>query len=289
MSQLLLPPASKVVVALDGSAAAASAVPHARALADQFGAKLEALYVIPARSALADRRARARLRLGPDAGVNLRLEEGDPAEAILKDIQEAEVVALVMSTHGKAIQAGQRLGRVAEAVIRGTTRPILLVRPETRVDASAQPSPLRRMLVPLDGTPSTARALRPVGELADRLHASIDLLYVAGADQARSAERGSLQAPQYVDQPQHEWPAWAREVFERLYASVDSWPASVQVQIYLTQGEIGKEIARFAAEHAADAVVLVRRSQLQPGRAQALRQVLFQTPCPVILIGGPPT
>jgi nucleotide-binding universal stress UspA family protein len=56
--------------------------------------------------------------------------------------------------------------------------------------------------------------------------------------------------------------------------------------VFLGRGEIGLEIARFAAQQQSDVVVLARRSHFEPGRAQVLRAVLDQTPCPVLLLGG---
>src|SRR3972149_2889669 len=109
-----------------------------------------------------------------------------------------------------------RLGRVAEKVVAATTRPVLIVKPEALLAAEARP--IRRLLVPLDGTPKTAEALRPVSQLATVLGAAIDLLYVAAPDQAPPVERGSVGAPRYVDQAQHEWPQWTVEVIERLGA-----------------------------------------------------------------------
>ena len=149
--------------------------------------------------------------------------------------------------------------------------------------------PLKRLLLPLDGTPTTATALQPATELARRLGASIDLLYVAGTGRSGPEERGSIGAPRYVDQKQHEWPDWASEVETRLADACAQCPPEVPVHTYLAQGEIATEIARFATEHACDAIALVRRSRLQAGRARTLRAVLEHAPCPVLILSGPET
>jgi nucleotide-binding universal stress UspA family protein len=148
--------------------------------------------------------------------------------------------------------------------------------------------PLRTLLLPLDGTASTAAALAPAFDLACRLGASIDLLHVAAPGGARSEEPGSLGAPRYVDQPHHEWPHWAGEVIDRLCAALAGRPAGVPIRTFLGRGEVGAEIARFAAEHHEDAIILVRRSRLEPGRARVLRTVLEAMPCPALLVGGSP-
>jgi hypothetical protein len=126
-------------------------------------------------------------------------------------------------------------------------------------------------------------------ELAARLGAAIDLLYVAAPDQAAPEERGTVTAPLYVDQPQHEWPEWAAEVVHRLATCCAGCPEEVPVRIFLAQGQVGDEIARFAMEKQEDAIVLVRRSRFQPERAKVIRSVLRQTSCLVIIVGGEET
>ncbi len=95
-------------------------------------------------------------------------------------------------------------------------------------------------------------------------------------------------APRYVDQPHHEWPQWAGEVMERLCRCCAESPVDVPITVHVRQGEIGAEIAAFAARYRHDAIVLVRRSHLEPGRAHTLRAVFQHTPCPIVLVGSPP-
>ena len=129
--------------------------------------------------------------------------------------------------------------------------------------------------------------LQPACELASQLGAVVDLLYVVADGQVWSDEPGSIGAPRYVDQPQHEWRAWADEVIERLGVACAGCAATVIRHVFLARGDIGREVARFAREQVSDVVVLARRSQLEPGRARVLRAVLDHTPCPVLLIGAP--
>jgi nucleotide-binding universal stress UspA family protein len=95
-------------------------------------------------------------------------------------------------------------------------------------------------------------------------------------------------APRYVDQPQHTWPAWEREIVDRLCTLCAQCPPDVPVRAYLRNGEVAGEIVRFAAERQHDAIVLVRRSRFERGRAPVLRAVLAAAPCPVLLLGAPP-
>lgn len=195
-------------------------------------------------------------------GPDLCVESGKAAEAILAAEDEPAVAIVMMTPHGDSSALGRRLGRVAEAVIVGSKKPLIISRP----GISHPEREIRRLLLPLDGTPTTAMALQPVTALARRFGASIDLLYVAGAGRSRPKERGSIGVSRYVDQQQHEWPNWAAEVGARFAQICAHCPAEVFVQLYLARGDVATEIARFATEHACDAIALVRRSRLQAGR-----------------------
>jgi nucleotide-binding universal stress UspA family protein len=71
-----------------------------------------------------------------------------------------------------------------------------------------------------------------------------------------------------------------------LLACLGGRPPGLSIQVFLVAGHIAEEIGRFAVEHRSDAIVLVRRSQLEVGRARVLRAVLDRTPCPVLLVGA---
>jgi nucleotide-binding universal stress UspA family protein len=272
--------ARRVLVALDGSPAARTALPVARALAQQLGATVEVLHVTPHPANEADVRRLLQLDEEP---IELRIEVGGAAEGILRALDDPRVGLVVLTTHGREIEPDRLLASVATTVAARCNRPILLVRPEA---AAAQPSRgVRNLLVPMDGTPTTTAALRPAARLAQRLGASIDLLHVVHDEQAPPAERGSLTVPYYVDQLHHEWPHWIDHV-KGLFGCLAGCPADVPVRLHLVQGEVGPEIAGFAARHGVDAVVLTRRSHLEHGRAGILRAVLAQTPCPALLVAA---
>lgn len=303
-----------VLIALDGSLAAAMALPIALAVATQLGADFQMLHIVSDSGPIGDLsrpfaqrfEALSSIKLWPDviestvrlwrafAGpgnallkaldqIEVRLEAGDPAEGILRASADSQVALVALTTHGHVIEPGRSLGRVARQVIAGARQPILLIRPEATPLAIRPGAMLQRLLLPLDGTPTTAALLAPASALAGRLGAAVDLLYVADVG-APPDEPGSIGAPQYVDQPQHEWPQWANELSSRL-GEAAQFPPDMPVRTFLAHGEAGETIARFAAEHASDAVVLARRSRLEEGRASVLRTVLDRTPCPVLLVG----
>jgi nucleotide-binding universal stress UspA family protein len=255
-----------VLVAWDRSMAAATALPLAEAVAAQLGCRMDLLNVT-----------------ADAAGVPH--DEG-LARALLEAASDQDVTLLVLTTHGRAIEEGRGLGRVARAVASSTTRPVLIVRPELATRAGYRPEGLRHLLLPLDGTPTTAAALAPTTELAAQLGATIDLLHVVDPAARDDAEPGSLGAPVYLDQPHHEWPAWAAEMLDRLVRSLGRLPERIPVRVYLAAGAVDAEIMRFAEDHEADAIVLVRRSALGGDRARTLQAVLEQAPCAVLLVGS---
>ena len=128
-----------VLAALDGSPAAAAALPLARTVAEQLHATVEILHV--AREPMPDAALLEWLHLTSEElqGAKLRLEIGDAVEGILRRTADPLVAIVVLTTHGRAVESGSRLGRVAEAVIARTEQPILSERPGTAPDARARP------------------------------------------------------------------------------------------------------------------------------------------------------
>jgi nucleotide-binding universal stress UspA family protein len=267
----------RLVLAHDGSPAAESALPIAHALASQFGSELDLLYVsttsAPAPDGLAQCAERER--------AQLQVSSGDAAAEIVRAASDAATALLILTTHGRDREAAGRLGHVAEQVVTQTSSPVLLVRPETAPAAPVQP--VRLLLLPLDGATVTARSLRPVFDLAKRLGAAVDVLAVVGAD-APAREHGGTHAPRFVDQPQHEWRGWSDEIVRRLWAHIGEAAPATSVTVHVQRGEIGEAIVRYAADHACDAIVLVRRSKLQPGRAGVLRLILARAPTPLLVV-----
>ncbi len=275
-----------VLVAVNGSRESMRALPLARTVATQLHCVPTVLHVTAVPVPVEKARAELGLDVPELQEMPLSLRVGDPADCILDEAAGPEVQLLVMTT----IAAGdpeRELGSVAMRVALGTSRPLLGLRPEAGLEPSAVAPPLHRLLLPLDGSRSTASALRPATSLARRLGASVDVVYIVPPGAAPAdAQRGSIIAPRYVDQPQHEWGTWAKEIKQRLLVECAGFAPGADVDVQVRQGEPGAEILRCAREGHCDAIVLVRRSRLEPGRATILRKVIQQSPCPLLLVGG---
>jgi nucleotide-binding universal stress UspA family protein len=197
------------------------------------------------------------------------------------------------------------LGRLASRVLTAHTSVggVIVVRGEAR------PSPkLGRILVPLDGTPTTARAITPAGYIARRACADLDIVHVGVAgddvDAAAPHEPGSMTTPQYVDQPHHEWAAFSDEFLHRFLSALAHCSPEVKAHMFLGVGDPATEILRWAERLGTDLIVLAWHGHLDvaPQDAQAheafgpssgtrprghgaiVRDVLRGAHCPVLVL-----
>lgn len=131
----------KILVPLDGSEIAESILPHVKDMALAHPAEVILLRVLPATGVLpsaAEREAiEARNYLSAvekrlqRQRVNVRssVRHGEDTALEITDYAEANDVDLIaMSTHGRSGVGRWIFGSVAEKVLRGTNKPILLVR-----------------------------------------------------------------------------------------------------------------------------------------------------------------
>jgi hypothetical protein len=89
--------------------------------------------------------------------------------------------------------------------------------------------------------------------------------------------------PYYMDQPQHEWPAWGEEFLERI-TCLCSYPERIGLKLSLAVGEPGAEIVRFAQIHQVDLIILPWRGSIAPNRAATLKSVMKAAPCPILVL-----
>jgi nucleotide-binding universal stress UspA family protein len=136
----------KILVPLDGSALAESAIPKAVELAREAPAASVMLLRAAEAPILTGDPIEAQIAAVREAedyldAVTARLKEdglddvttsvwyGPPAPAIVEAAHVAKADLIVMSTHGRSGLGRLLMGSVAESVLRGTRVPILLLRP----------------------------------------------------------------------------------------------------------------------------------------------------------------
>ncbi len=267
---------SAILVPLDVAARPAVALPVARTLAALERARLRVLRLVA--RALAPREIRE--RLGSEADV-FDARKGHPVRAILEAAEERPDSTIVLSTQvGVAAPYGV-IGRVCRQVLLRVTCPVVLVRP----DRGLGPWELRHVLLPHDGTPATSAAIRPVCALAGAAKARLSVLHAA-RQAFQPPEPGSFTTPRYLDQLQHEWPAWSREFLERLESLCPLDPS--QLRLCLGRGRPEGEVVLFAQEHAVDLIVVAWKGTFEPQRARVFRAIVRDAPCPVMVLRAEP-
>jgi len=131
----------RMLVPLDGSDLARAILPRVQAMAAPLGSEVMLLQilgeagVLPKTAAKERREAEEHLKAAAqellDAGVNARytIRHGLDAAAEIVDYAEVKDVDLIaMSTHGRSGISRWVFGSVASKVLRGTAKPILVIR-----------------------------------------------------------------------------------------------------------------------------------------------------------------
>jgi nucleotide-binding universal stress UspA family protein len=121
---------------------------------------------------------------GQGAKVHARVAEGPPADAILEAAGTEGATMIALSTHGRSGVARWILGSVAEKVIRASNIPVLVVRSFRRgplgdlEPVPPQELPIRKILVPTDGSPASLSIVTPAEKVALLFGSEVEVLHV---------------------------------------------------------------------------------------------------------------
>jgi nucleotide-binding universal stress UspA family protein len=269
-----------VLLALDATESARAALPVARALAEIEGAALHIVHAAPGHVPPAE--LLGRLGLDPaEVGRAILHPVGEPPAAGIVGLARewrSPAIVLCPRTELREPRGPGPLGHVALEVLLTAPCPVVLV-PPRRGRAAWR---LREILLPHDGTPSAAQAFGCAADLSARAGARLHVLHVTDRGGRRAEEKGTFAAPRYLDQPQHEWPAWAREFMDRLASGSPLEPA--RVRLALAHGAPAAEIVHFAAAAGVDLIVLAWKGALEPERAETVKAVIRDAPAPVLVL-----
>ena len=179
-----------LIVPLDGRDDSVRAVGLAARVATRLGSPLTLISVVDAAEA-DDRSAWLRTiadRL-PDADVTTKaIVSDDPAAAIVAEAGTQAVVCI--ATAGSVRFHAGHFGSIAEGVARAIGRPVLMVGP------NVDPSPgerSQRVVVPVDGSELSERALGPAAELAEVLGVPLWIVSVVSPSEVAAAARHGAQ------------------------------------------------------------------------------------------------
>lgn len=211
-------------------------------------------------------------------GLEIVAIDGDPVEAISALVAGEGVRVLAFGLRcadGASCPAG--MGHVAEALLDGHVAPVLLVRPGMRPVAH-----LRRLYVPLEGSPSTSIAMRVADDALGDRSREIVMLHVVTGD--TPSETGSLPVPRIMDQPHYEWAAWKEEFTMRFSQSVEGGRHRIMTRV----GDPAEVIAAEAKANDAELIVLSWNGSFDSGHGAVIKELLGTAPCPLLLVPSDP-
>jgi nucleotide-binding universal stress UspA family protein len=286
-----------LVVPLDGSILAETALAYAATLARATGGSLRLLSVIAPEPTglLGSPRAvgehleqlardtvtqylRVVASMLHDEGFAVAGSEvllGEPADEIIAAADADPHAIIVMATHGRGGAARWLIGSVADKVLRLATRPTLLVCPRADVEVP-RPVLLRRIVVPLDGSALAETALDMAAELATALGATLALVRVEPWLGMQFAPYGYMPDFQQTERRvAHAAAEYLDTVRRRL-------PADARVETVVLRGDPATALIDYTQEAPADLVVMTTH-----GRGGLRRAVLGSTADRLVRAGVP--
>jgi nucleotide-binding universal stress UspA family protein len=195
------------------------------------------------------------------AGVTLTTIAGPLVETLARAAAAEEVAAVVIGARGAPV--GRRpAGRTALRLITVLQKPVVVVPP-----AAAPGLRIENVLVPLDGTIASAAALHETVALARGAAAEITVAHVQRRDSI----------PPFQDHAPHEVDAWSSE-FINHYC-----PWATTLELRVEDGQPPEHVLDILRRSRCDLVALGWGQELAGGRAAVVRQMLAESPVPVLL------
>jgi nucleotide-binding universal stress UspA family protein len=246
----------KVLAALDQTAAASSVLTASHEIARVFHADVAAVHVVQ------DGAERVRT-LAAQRGVPLGELKGPPGVRLARMLEDDdEAVALVVGTRARA-QGEREIGSTALEVVTTVHKPVFAIPAELSAGFA-----VHRVLVPLEGSPSTSSAY-PAVDTPEAEQVDIVILHVL--------EEHML--PAFSDQPQHEWETFGREFLARY----SPWPVE-HVRLETRVGRPEQYILPVAHDTRCDLIALAWEQRIAPGRASIVRDTLRHGTIPIVLV-----
>jgi nucleotide-binding universal stress UspA family protein len=286
---------SKILLPVDFSQRAIGAARYAEALAEQFGAAVTMLHVIPPphyefASMEAGSTALAELYLNRKAVIEQEsrnfltaelpgfapqriLLEGDPAREIVKMAHDEGFSLIVMPTHGYGPFRRFVLGSVTAKVLHDADCPVWTgVHLEEAPEVSA--IHFHTVLAAVDLGPQSEKALAWAAEFAARARARLVLVHATPSLEGRTGE--------YFDP---DWRLYLTKQAEERLAELQS-KAGTSAETIIEAGDAPHVVASAAERVKADLVVIGRGSASGVfGRLRAnAYSIIRQAPCPVVSV-----
>jgi len=298
-----------IVVPLDGSQLAATAIPYAVALARPTDARISLLAVVkpllvyaglPSADAQEgdERHITESTAYLESVALPLRtsglavtavVRHGDPAEAILVDIEDEEDALIVMSTHGRTGLERMRAGSVAQRVLRHASIPTLVVPP--RKGASSDDAVMiAGITVPLDGSPLAEAALPIATRIATALSVPLTLFQAIPNIMAQASGWGVGYESYYPisEEMEHDEEVAVTEYLQTVATRLQESGVDVRTQWERSiDRRVEEVIAAYLAEQPSGIAVMAshgRSGVLRWALGSTAEGVLDQAPCPILIV-----
>jgi nucleotide-binding universal stress UspA family protein len=210
--------------------------------------------------------------------VEVNLRSGRPAQEILEAIEQVRPRLLVMSTHGRSGITRWYYGSVASRIAHEAPVATLLIGPKVPQDARA--GVVRRVLVPLDGSPLAEAALPFANEIAKSSGAEVLLVQVVWW----ANQTFMLDVPAgTIDQIHGQLVESAKSALARAAKQL-SLDRPVKTEVL--RGPPAQTLIDFVANEAIDLVVMASHCRAGVSRAAlgSLADRMLQSVAPVLLV-----
>ncbi len=256
----------RILVCLDGTAAAEAVLPLAATIARRTRQRLMLLSVAEASACSQQCEAREtylvrserRLR---DTGIEAAsaLMSGDPATEILRAAAALDASLIALATQGQSELEQWTRGSVVESVLCGSTRPLLAVK--RAAGWPAADARIQRVLVPLDGGDLAESALGLAVPLATILDARLLLARVVPEYAASTPGRIDLPDSAAIQRRQTE------QAERYLAGKAMTLPVALACERRVLRGHASTELIALARAAAIDLVVLASHGRTGLSRA----------------------
>jgi len=180
----------RILLPLDGSELAETAIPYVRVLATQLKAEVFIIHACPLEhrayhhmhqiymDKMSDnfkQTLRENEQANEQLNIHTEIIPGDPTDVILDYVQKKAISMVAMTSHGTSGFREWAMGSVADKVVRGVRVPTLLIHTKLSRNTTENDKSFKKILLPLDMSDASKTAVPYTVQLAKKLDAKITL------------------------------------------------------------------------------------------------------------------
>ncbi len=299
-------PFEKVLLPVDGSTLGEGVIPYVAQIAKGSEATVTALYVASredwdSKGAMLHRDPeappvtpqeylddiQARLTGAGIGSVDYDIVTGVPWTGIVDYAESYAYDLIAMATHGRSGLGRWRAGSTTDRVLHLTKLPMLLLRPSGPDGPESGSPELRRVIVPLDGSPLSESSLPTAGALAGKLGLEVALLRVVPAVPLAYLEYEPY-SQDFDPRIEEQMNVAADDYLARIG---DDLGGNIRVLGHRLNGRAAAEIVDFAANDAEGLIVMSTHGRSGVGRwvlGSVADRVMCSSHRPVLLVRPQP-